>query len=148
MDVSDWEGVAFWIKKGSDHPELEPTGYTLFFSLRDANTASDSVLCNDNATVDAQKCDAFGAAVNYLTDLTDSQDKCDASGTRVKPLDGNLPLFYCWRYVMIPFSEMKQRGYGVPEPALDKTAIRQVTFGLDIGNWNLWVDDVFVYRHK
>ena len=29
------KGWAFWIKKGDDHPELEPTGTSLFVSLRD-----------------------------------------------------------------------------------------------------------------
>ncbi len=54
---------------------------------------------------------------------------------------------------MIPFDDMKQRGYGVHEDELDKTQILNLYFSMDIGdgangNWNVWIDDVILYRHK
>ena len=129
VDISDWEGMAFWIKKGNDHPELEPTGSTLFVSLRDPNTMSleqGGKLRNDKANNDREKCDPYGASVGFDTN---------------------------WRYVMIPFSDMKQRGYGVREDALLMKQITKVTFSMDIGdaangNWNVWIDDVVLYNYK
>ncbi len=38
VNITDWEGIGFWAKKGNDHPELEPTGTSMFVSLRDENT--------------------------------------------------------------------------------------------------------------
>lgn len=130
VDVSDWEGIAFWIKQGTDRPDLEPTGTTLFVSLRDPNTMSrgdqGGTRCDDKSNIDSEKCDPYGAAVGFDT---------------------------TWRYVMIPFDDLKQRGYGVREEALDRTHIMKLTFSMDIGdaangNWNLWVDNVVQYRRK
>ena len=98
VNITDWEGIGFWAKKGNDHPELEPTGTSMFVSLRDENlisSNSDTVPpCNDRSNIDSKKCDPFGAGVGFDT---------------------------TWRYVMIPFDDMKQRGYGVHEDELDKT---------------------------
>ncbi len=126
----EWEGMGFWIKKGDDHPELEPTGTSLFVSLRDPNTISSgsdtAPPCNDASNFDKLKCDPFGAGISFDTD---------------------------WRYVMIPFDDMKQRGYGVHEDALDRTKIEYLYFSMDIGdgangNWNVWIDDVVLYKQK
>jgi hypothetical protein len=125
-----WEGMGFWIRKGTDYKELEPTGTSMFVSLRDPNTISsgnDSTPpCNDASNFDNMKCDAFGVGISFDTD---------------------------WRYVMIPFDDLKQRGYGVHEDALDRTQIEFLYFSMDIGdaangNWNVWLDDVVMYRHK
>jgi hypothetical protein len=169
VDVTDWEGIAFWIRLGADYPELKPTGTTLFVSLRDPNTISVSPYalgsCDDSSNIDSQKCDPYGAAVGFTTDLKQPTDSriCDpaGSGRLVAPPpgtsssngDAGAQPYYCWRFVMIPFNEMKQRGYGVGENGLIMTQIEQVTFGMDIGdgangNWNLWVDDVVQYRRK
>ncbi len=138
VNVSDWEGMAFWIKKGTDQandhmgPELEPTGTSLFVSLRDPNTTSNSSHkdsdppCNDASNIDSNKCDPFGAGVGFDT---------------------------TWHYVMIPFDAMKQRGYGVHEDELDRTQIESLYFSMDIGdaangNWNVWIDDVVLYNYK
>lgn len=132
VNVSKWDGIGFWIKKGNDHAELNPTGTSLFVSLSDPNTTSNTTgkdtdpPCNDSSNFDNKKCDAYGAGVSF-----------DAA----------------WRYIMIPFDDMKQRGYGVYEAELNRSAITQVKFGMDIGdaangNWNVWIDDIVQYRHK
>ncbi len=127
---TNWEGMGFWIKKGNDHPELEPTGTSLFVSLRDPQTiSSDSDTlppCNDKSNFDNKKCDAYGSGVGFNTE---------------------------WRFVMLPFDNMKQRGYGVPVNELDRTKILNLYFSMDIGdgangNWNVWIDDVMLYKYK
>ncbi len=132
VNISDWDGVGFWIKKGNNHPELEPTGTSLFVSLSDPNTVSNlSKLdsdppCNDASNIDAKKCDAYGAGVSFDTH---------------------------WRYVMLQFDDLKQRGYGVHQDTLDRTKIERIKFATDVGdaangNWNIWIDDVMLYKYK
>ena len=125
-----WEGMGFWIRKGTDYSELEPTGTSMFVSLRDPNTISSSndslPPCNDASNFDSRKCDAFGAGISFDT---------------------------TWRYVMISFDDMKQRGYGVHQDELDRTRIAYLYFSMDIGdgangNWNVWIDDVVLYKQK
>jgi hypothetical protein len=105
FDVSRYEGFGFWIKKGTDHPEFEPTGTSLFVSLGDENsTSSDNdnlPPCNDKSNHDVLKCDPFGVTVVLHTD---------------------------WRFVMAPFDSLKQRGYGVHQEALDLEHINQIKF--------------------
>jgi hypothetical protein len=137
VDVSSYNGFGFWIKMGTTFPADYPEdqrhtmmGSTLFVALIDSSTTSsdyDEVPpCNDKSNYDARKCDPYGMAVGFDTD---------------------------WRFVMIPFDELRQRGYGVFNPGLDRQHVSQIKFSMDIGdgangNWNVWVDDVVLYRHK
>lgn len=128
FDVSAWEGIGFWLRKGSDHPEVPNPGTVLFVSLADQHTvgSTTNTECNESANVDAEKCDPYGVAVGL-------EDQ--------------------WRYVRVPFAKMQQRGYGVHVPYLDLTQISQIKFAMDIGdaangNWNIWLDDVSLYRYK
>jgi hypothetical protein len=121
-----WDGIGFWIRKGTDHPELEPTGTTAFVGLSDPHTMSNSIYCNDASNIDSEKCDPYGAGVSFDTK---------------------------WRYVMLQFDDLRQRGYGVHEDKLDRTKIMQVKFSMDIGdgangNWNMWIDDIVLYKYK
>ena len=125
IDVSNWDGISFWVRQGNDYPELEPTGTSLFVSLRDVNTMPGSG-CDDASNIDTEKCDPYGWPVGF-----------DRS----------------WRFMVLPFDDMKQRGYGVHEDALVRSQVKKLTFSMDIGdgangNWNVWLDDIMLYKHK
>jgi hypothetical protein len=132
-DASDWEGLSMWVKRNGDG-----VGTSLFASVSDRNTDSsarasiqsselqqeietDEIVpdCNDDSLVESQKCDRFGAGVLLPNE---------------------------WTFVRIPFDRMKQRGYGVPAPALDVGALAGLNFGVEVGDWDFYVDDVAFYR--
>jgi hypothetical protein len=168
IDTADWDGFEFWIRRGVDHPELEPFGTTLFVGLIDKNTLSNQSKldsdppCNDSSNIDGKKCDVYGKGIGFVTDrkeATNRRVKCDPAGSgSLIALTGNEPddasgPYYCWKHVMIGFDELHQRGFGVYVPQLDRAGILQIRFAMDIGdgangNWNVWVDDVFLFRQK
>ena len=51
-----------------------------------------------------------------------------------------------WDLYYVPFSELRQGGYGKTAPALDLTAIYGVTLGYGAGWTDYWIDDVRFYR--
>lgn len=120
-DVSDYEGLSLWVKR-----EGGP-GASLFIALNDQYTdgTAGSALrgepaCDDNSLTESKKCDRFGAGVR----LTDE-----------------------WQFVAIPFTAMKQRGYGVIAPYLDTEALAGLNASFEAGDWDFIIDDVGFYRH-
>jgi hypothetical protein len=75
--------------------------------------------CYD-VSVDVLKCDRFGAGVGLEPE---------------------------WRFVKVPFANMRQRGYGVVSPAGRLLTESLLAFGiyLDVGNWDFWIDNVAYY---
>jgi len=119
INISDWDGMAFWIKKGP-----EPTGESVFISIVDAvtNGATDAngVNCITAAQApDPVKCDQFGFSISFTDE---------------------------WEYRVLPFSDLHQRGFGVHEPGVDLEHVIMLKFGFDIGDWNVWIDDISLYR--
>ncbi len=135
LDVSDWDGIAFWIRAG-DQPlnSATPTNATLvtgnsvFVSFITPGTnakanAPGGVRCNTAADApDPEKCDDFGFPVAY-------SDK--------------------WEYKVLPFSDLRQRGFGVHEDKPDLNHLIQLKFGFEVGDyWNVWIDDISLWRKK
>jgi hypothetical protein len=135
LDISDWDGLAFWIKAGSAPLDTStPTNATLvtgnstFVSVIDPFTngkpeAPGGVRCNTSATSpDPEKCDEFGFPVAYSDE---------------------------WEYKVLPFSKLRQRGFGVHEDHLDLKHIIQLKFNFEVGDyWDVWIDDISLWRKK
>jgi hypothetical protein len=52
-----------------------------------------------------------------------------------------------WKQYVIPFAEMKQRGYGDVAPSFDTTHVLALDFGFQgPARFDLWIDDVSFYR--
>jgi len=113
-DLSDWEGVSFWARRGT-----QDSGRSLFFSLFDPLTEDSGGECDSSSEELAEKCDAYGTGVGL-----DEQ----------------------WRYFAIPFSVLKQRGFGVTTDELLVEQILGFNWAADKGDWDVWVDDVALYR--
>jgi len=123
FDASSWDGITFWMRQGTDYPELSPIGSSVFVAMRDTNTM---VGCNDNSNIDREKCDPYGWPISFDT---------------------------TWRFFVLPFDDARQRGYGVHEEEFLRTQIKKLTFAFDIGdgangNWNVWVDDIKMFRFR
>ena len=53
-----------------------------------------------------------------------------------------------WQFFRVPFSELRQEGYGKEFPALDKSAVTMVRFTWSQGWVDYWIDDVRFYRKR
>ena len=53
-----------------------------------------------------------------------------------------------WTFYTVPFSDMRQGGYGKISPDLDLTAVYSVTLGWGPGNMDIYMDNVSLYRTK
>jgi hypothetical protein len=126
-DESDWDGISLWARREPDTKD-HTYGKSLFFGVSDKYTDESNgkllfengePYCLEVTDDDTQKCDRFGAGIGIDTE---------------------------WRFFKIPFSELKQRGYGRPAPELDVGAILGLNIGFEAGDWDFWIDDVGFYR--
>jgi len=78
---------------------------------------------------------------NPYTNQNDASDGCDKFGVFVQ-LDRN------YRAIFAPFSQMQQGGWGLPRDHLDTSSLFELAFDIYAGVWDLWVDDVALYRRR
>jgi hypothetical protein len=109
-------GVAFWARKGSAGKS------PLWISLPDRATSSaPEGDCIADATYGNKGgCgDAFGAFVNLETS---------------------------WQRFTIPFSELRQEGWGQFQAAANPEDLVSLNFNYRPGNYDIWIDDIALYR--
>lgn len=127
IDASEWDGVAFWARRahhsrGTIRVELSDP-FTNGTSPLEAN-ADEQTFCNPDFEQDnmSEGCDRFGA---YAL---------------VGPT---------WNLFTLPFGEMRQAGWGKRASRFDTSELRSVTFLFPAGTWDIWIDDVVLYkRHE
>lgn len=124
IDVREYEGVSFWGRVAWG------TRSTVRASVLDPET--------DATYVDPE---TGGALCAGESDLDEFEEACDAFGNYAV-MTGD------WRLYRIPFSEMRQRGYGHLSHVLDLGAILQVSIEYGMGAWDFWIDDISFYRQK
>lgn len=95
------------------------SGRSLFFSVFDPLTENRGGCCDSDSEVLSEKCDAYGTGVG---------------------LDEE------WRHFAIPFSALRQRGFGVATDGLLTSRIVGFNWAADRGNWDVWIDDIALYR--
>jgi hypothetical protein len=95
------------------------SGSSLFFSVFDPKTETSGGYCDSNSDVLSEKCDAYGTGVGLAEE---------------------------WRFFAIPFEKLRQRGFGVPTEELLTGSLLGLNWAADRGNWDVWVDDIALYR--
>ena len=50
-----------------------------------------------------------------------------------------------WQLFLLPFSEMRQGGWGRQQPQLDTSGIFSIEVDYTQGSWNFWIDDIAFY---
>jgi len=78
---------------------------------------------------------------NPYTNQNDASDGCDKFGAFVE-LDQN------YRAVFARFDEMQQGGWGLPRDHLDVSNLFEIVFEYGAGTWDLWIDDVALFRRR
>lgn len=151
-DASAWEGVSLWVRKGSGE------GGNSFLALaRDPYTApvlnspdAAPTLCNSQPQsycgspsfpCISPEGGIFVTPGGKLMPAIPDSERCDPFGARV-PATGD------WRFVKLPFAQLKQGGAGKPSPlgGVDVTALVGLEFLFSPGDWDLWIDDIAFYR--
>jgi hypothetical protein len=118
FDASSYDGFSFWVRRGEGNSGRSMLALVLDpYTATPFNTAM-MPFCGDSMG-EQNKCDPFGHAVGF-----DEQ----------------------WSLFAIPFSAMRQKGYGKASPALDKEEILGFKFSLGVGDWDLWLDDIAFYK--
>lgn len=95
---------------------------SMFAAVVDQYTVSSGGFCQDEGLLE-NACDAFGIGVGFEED---------------------------WRLVLMPFSQLTQRGFGFgsPEGKLEVEALRGFAFYLPSGVWKVRLDELSFYRAK
>ncbi len=120
LDLRDWEGIAFWGRVGPGSRSM------LKVSIADAFT-------DEKFVVDGEPVCLFDTPEDNTT------DGCDKHGSWVS-LSEN------WELYKLPFSEMRQAGWGKPAPFFDVSRVLGLSFDYQAGSWDIWIDDVGFYR--
>jgi hypothetical protein len=132
FDASAYEGISFWARVGPSSRGV------LRFAAGDKYTWEKYV---DPATGDSICLGKGRTSIDQYVD-GGSTSGCDAAGIyfNVGPE---------WRFYTLPFSEMRQAGWGRKEPYFDVWGIMVMGFLTGAGAWwDIWIDDVAWYRRK
>jgi len=71
----------------------------------------------------------------------DTTGGCDSFGSFVT-------LNTDWHFYVLPFSEMRQAGWGKRAPFFDLQHISNLTFFYAQGVWDVWIDDISFYKRS
>lgn len=126
FDASDFDGVAFWARvRWSTRNTVRTVALDPETDATFVRPDTGAGYCDGQATLDD----------------TDRRTACDPFGS-YSILSGN------WRFVKVPFEEMRQRGFGHVVSALDRENVRRIGIEYATGAWDLWIDDVSFYREQ
>ena len=142
FDATGWTGLSFWALLGT-----QTTGSpVLLATVGDRGTSGQlggavgtppekAYPLNDLQCGDPPCTDSVGSGT------PSGRPQCDPYGKGVGLTDH-------WEFYAIPFTDMRQKGYGKLDPTLDLTHILGAKFGLGKGAWDVWLADVAFYKPK
>jgi hypothetical protein len=132
FDATGYTGISFWAMLGP-----KSTGAVALATVADPNTAGvlggtypfNDLICGDPPCVAGQQ------------QVHSGKQLCDPFGKAIGLVDH-------WEFYTIPFDEMRQKGYGLPEPKIDLAHVLAFKLSLGKGVWDVWLDDISFYRAK
>jgi hypothetical protein len=138
FDATEWTGISFWAMLGPGS-----SGTSALVTVPDPNTAGvlggtypfNDLTCGNAACVAGQPMDMHCTAASVPLCL------CDPFGKAIGLVDH-------WAFYAIPFSDMRQKGYGAPQPELDLAHVLGFKLSLGPGTWNVYIDNIAFYRPK
>ncbi len=125
IDGTKWDGISFWARVGTG----SRTPIRVELSERHTDEKYEDPdndgwpICNPDKLQDTVRsgCDKFGI---------------------------NLQLSHDWKLYTVPFDELRQKGWGQRAPYFDLNGLRGMSFLFERGEWDLWIDDVALYRRQ
>lgn len=156
FDATAWDGLSFWVRQGTG-PSLSVFYAVVHDPFTDRTLGLPAALQPPGPTPFCQ---------NFINTFCDSSNVVYASPPGGGPCKPTVP-DYCkcdgywngvgmtgeWHFIMLPFADMNQKGYGVPSPLghLDTAHITSLNLSFSSqaalgGSWDLWIDDVAFYR--
>jgi len=147
LDAANWEGISFWARVGpqSRHP--------LRIELSDPRTDDKQKVYQgqllDNPTADqlAEWCKTPQFVCNGDS-VRDDTNGCDKFGA-------NRSMTTDWQFFAVDFALLRQSGWGQKSidengalAGLDSGDIRSINFLWTTGEWDVWIDDIALYRRK
>jgi hypothetical protein len=130
LDAGDWEGISFWARVG---PESR-------------NPIRMEV--SDKYTDDKVRQEAANRGEEDLSQYCLSDAPRDRTREGCDKFGVNRSLSQDWQFFAVKFEEMRQSGWGMAAPYLDKTGLRSVSFMYTTGIWDIWIDDLSLFRSR
>lgn len=175
LDATGWDGISFWARVGpsSRHPlrieisdwqnddkqmmYLDPIAGTWVKVTRETLITRDSdsnkiVENHFDSPGDAKSWCNSGIYICNSDSVREDKNGCDKYGAN-RSMSGD------WQFFSIDFSEFRQSGWGMPVttppmdpnglPAeIDKSQLRSLNFLWTTGVWDVWIDDIALFRRK
>lgn len=130
LDGSAWEGIAFWARVGAGDGSPE--------RRVDGSRTPVRVELSDRHT-DEKFDEGDGPICDPLHTEDDTEVGCDKFGIAIQ-LSPN------WTFHTLAFDELRQKGWGKQAPFFDVWGIRSMAWQFERGTWDIWIDDVRLYR--
>lgn len=122
QDFSEYTGVMYWARKG-DTASAAPT---LRLIVNDVNTHALGGVCDPTAKTGSASMPSNACFDGWMAEKA-------------------IPTV--WTLVKLPFSVLKQGGFGKAEPAIAKDKIYGLTFQMpNMAAWDFWIDDISFYK--
>ena len=150
IDVSQYDGVAVWMRAAQGNG-TSPTGNLPRVIVADKYTDTSYnqllVACGGTVTPKAG-CPNYLLPTNYCdpnpppvtpSGLSGYAAGCDKFGSYAT-------LSIDWQLILLPFSEMRQGGWGRQQGQLDTSGIYSIEIDYTQGSWDFWIDDVAFYK--
>ena len=134
IDVSEWDGFSFWVKKAS------PATRSAFITAAvDNYTAGFNNI--EDPFDDDRSCDSRGAPLDENGEIIPDTEKCDGFGVAITLADD-------WTFVPVRFAGMRQKGFGMPSHLghLATDEFVRLQFLVSAGDWDVWIDDIAFFR--
>ncbi len=135
VNATVYDGIAVWMRTGpgySNSPRITLSDMYTDSQYNMSPPDGGVAYCNPNPNCAVQT--AQGNANCYNVG-------CDTFGAYSAVIED-------WRLFVLPFSEMRQGGWGKMRPFLDLSQLLSIQISYPVGTWDLWVDDIAFYRLK
>jgi hypothetical protein len=149
FDASEWDGISLWARGSGS---IERSAFVLT-AIDEPNLGldldpADELGCNcreepveDDPSDTKIHCYSDPQPTPGVPSPISDEQKCDAFGAAVAMTNE-------WRFVAIPFSEMRQKGFGFVSKTgrIDSARLKRLQVLITAGDWDFWIDDFAFFR--
>lgn len=134
LDLREWEGVVIWARN------VAATGSEGSLRVALSDQWTDDKAREEREDVANGEVDPDLVCMADIEE-SDPSNGCDKFGYSFAVND-------TFRAYLVPFTELRQGGWGLYRPALDLSEIWAISVSYEKGLWDIWLDDIGFYRRK